>query len=74
MSDAPGIPFIETKQRGAKRFSSAFAPRTDLGLFLRNLIIRATALPGLARLSFGRDIIDKLQLPAYPWLSHFHQA
>jgi 2-polyprenyl-6-methoxyphenol hydroxylase-like FAD-dependent oxidoreductase len=67
-------PFIETKQRGAKRFSSAFAPRTDLGLFLRNLIIRATALPGLARLSFGRDIIDKLQLPAYPWLSQFHQA
>jgi 2-polyprenyl-6-methoxyphenol hydroxylase-like FAD-dependent oxidoreductase len=62
-------PFIETKQRGAKRFSSAFAPRTDLGLFLRNLIIRATALPGLARLSFGRDIVDTLQLPEYPWLA-----
>jgi 2-polyprenyl-6-methoxyphenol hydroxylase-like FAD-dependent oxidoreductase len=60
-------PYIETKQRGAKNFSSAFSPRTATGLFVRNLIIGATAIPGLARLAFGRDIIDRLALPEYIW-------
>ena len=60
-------PYIETKQRGATNFSSAFAPRTTMGLFVRNFIIGATAIPGLARLAFGRDIIDRLALPEYIW-------
>jgi 2-polyprenyl-6-methoxyphenol hydroxylase-like FAD-dependent oxidoreductase len=58
---------IETKQRAAKSFSSAFAPKTALGLLFRNLVIGATAIPGLARLTFGRDITDKLTLPQYQW-------
>jgi 2-polyprenyl-6-methoxyphenol hydroxylase-like FAD-dependent oxidoreductase len=60
--------YMASKQRGAERFSSAFAPRTRLGLFLRNLVIRACAIPGLSRLAFGRDIVDKLALPNYHWL------
>jgi 2-polyprenyl-6-methoxyphenol hydroxylase-like FAD-dependent oxidoreductase len=60
-------PYIATKQRGARNFSSAFAPRTALGLFVRNLVIGATAIPGLARVAFGRDIIDRLALPEYTW-------
>ncbi len=59
--------FIETKQRGAERFAGAFAPKTGWGLFLRNQIIKAAAFPGVARLTFGRDIIDRLRLPEYPW-------
>ena len=59
--------FIEKKQQGAERFASAFAPKTQLGLFFRNQVIRATAIPGLARLTFGRDIVDTLQLPDYQW-------
>jgi 2-polyprenyl-6-methoxyphenol hydroxylase-like FAD-dependent oxidoreductase len=59
--------FVEKKQRGAARFAAAFAPKTQLGLFFRNQMIRATAIPGLARLTFGRDIVDTLQLPDYPW-------
>ena len=59
--------FIESKQKGAARFASAFAPRTRWGLFLRNQIIKASAIPGVARLSFGRDIIDTLKLPDYRW-------
>ena len=39
-------PYIETKQRGATNFSSAFAPRTTMGLFVRNFIIGAAAIPG----------------------------
>ncbi len=60
-------PFIETKQRGAERFAAAFAPKTRWGLFLRNQVIRLCAIPGLARLSFGRDIADKVRLPDYAW-------
>ncbi|AGK56940.1 hypothetical protein HYPDE_26288 [Hyphomicrobium denitrificans 1NES1] len=58
-------PYIETKQRAASRFSAALAPKTAPGLLFRNLVIRATAIPGLARLTFGRDITDKLALPQY---------
>jgi 2-polyprenyl-6-methoxyphenol hydroxylase-like FAD-dependent oxidoreductase len=57
--------FIESKQKSAARFATAFAPRTRWGLFLRNQIIKASAIPGVARLSFGRDIIDTLKLPDY---------
>jgi 2-polyprenyl-6-methoxyphenol hydroxylase-like FAD-dependent oxidoreductase len=59
--------YMVAKQRGAERFSSAFAPRTRLGLFLRNQVIKACAIPGLSSLAFGRDIIDKLALPDYRW-------
>ena len=59
--------YIEMKQRGAERFAAAFAPKTRWGLFLRNQVIKAFAIPGLARLAFGRDIIDTLQLPHYRW-------
>jgi 2-polyprenyl-6-methoxyphenol hydroxylase-like FAD-dependent oxidoreductase len=59
--------FIESKQRGAARYASAFAPRTRWGLFLRNQIIKTFAIPGLARFGFGRDIIDTMQLPDYAW-------
>ena len=37
------------------------------GLFLRNQVIKAFAIPGLAKFAFGRDIIDTLQLPDYEW-------
>jgi len=57
--------FIDAKQRGAARFAAAFAPRTRLGLFMRNQLINAFAIPGLARFSFGRDIVDTLRLTDY---------
>ena len=57
--------YIRSKQKEAERFSTAFAPKTRWGLFLRNQGIKACAIPGLARLAFGRDIIDTLQLPDY---------
>ncbi|MGE0627834.1 MAG: FAD-binding domain [Hyphomicrobiaceae bacterium] len=59
--------YIETKQKGAEQFGGAFAPKTGWGLFVRDLVIRATAIPGVAKLTFGRDLIDKLKLPAYSW-------
>ncbi len=61
-------PFIASKQRGAERFASAFAPKTHWGLWLRNQVIRAAAIPGVARLALSRDILDTLELPKYDWL------
>ena len=59
--------YITAKQRGAERFASAFAPRTAGGLWFRNQVIRAFAIPGVARFAIGRDIADTLQLPDYRW-------
>jgi 2-polyprenyl-6-methoxyphenol hydroxylase-like FAD-dependent oxidoreductase len=59
--------YINAKQQGAERFASVFAPRTAGGLWFRNQVIRAFAMPGLARLVVGRDIVDALQLPEYRW-------
>jgi 2-polyprenyl-6-methoxyphenol hydroxylase-like FAD-dependent oxidoreductase len=60
-------PFIAGKQKGAERFSAAFAPKTRLGLFLRNQVINACAVPGLAKFALSRDIADSLRLPEYSW-------
>ena len=59
--------FIESKQKGAERFSAAFAPRTRFGLFLRNQVVRACAIPGIAKFALSRDITDTLELPDYSW-------
>ncbi|HMM91213.1 FAD-binding domain [Bradyrhizobium sp.] len=61
--------YISAKQQGAERFASAFAPTTAGGLWFRNQVIRAFAIPGLARIAVGRDIADTLRLPDYHWPS-----
>ena len=61
--------YIDAKQRGAERFAGAVAPKTSAGLVFRNMVIKAFAIPGLARLAVGRDIADVLQLPEYSWPS-----
>jgi hypothetical protein len=58
---------VETKQRGAERFAGAFAPKTNFGLLVRNLVIKAFAIPRFARLAVGRDIADTLVLPDFHW-------
>lgn len=59
--------YLAMKQKGAERFSSAFAPKTRWGMFLRNEVIKATAISGVARLAFGREMTDSLDLPDYAW-------
>jgi 2-polyprenyl-6-methoxyphenol hydroxylase-like FAD-dependent oxidoreductase len=61
--------YIARKQRGAERFAGVFAPKTRAGLSFRNWVIRAFAVPGLAKLAVGRDIADAVQLPDYSWPS-----
>jgi 2-polyprenyl-6-methoxyphenol hydroxylase-like FAD-dependent oxidoreductase len=59
--------YVAKKQHGAERFAAAFAPMTRYGLWFRNQVLNACALPGLARLAVGREIIDTLRLPAFRW-------
>lgn len=59
--------FMDSKQKGAQRFSAAFAPRTRFGLFARNQVVRACAIPGVAKLALSTDIADTLELPDYSW-------
>ncbi|MFZ3251370.1 MAG: FAD-binding domain [Pseudolabrys sp.] len=65
--------YINTKQRGAERFAAVFAPKTRWGLWFRDQVIKTFAIPGLARLAVGRDIIDTLQLPDYRWRPLYQQ-
>ena len=58
-------PFMTAKQNAAVRFAGSFAPKTRFGLFLRNQITRATALPYVAELTLGRLVRDDLDLPDY---------
>lgn len=39
-------PFLITKQRAARRFAGAFAPRSTLALFLRNKVFQLLSVPG----------------------------
>jgi 2-polyprenyl-6-methoxyphenol hydroxylase-like FAD-dependent oxidoreductase len=58
-------PFIQTKQRAAERFATAFVPRTPFGLFFRNQVLKTFRAPAIARIAIGRDIRDQLALPQY---------
>jgi 2-polyprenyl-6-methoxyphenol hydroxylase-like FAD-dependent oxidoreductase len=59
--------YIETKQAGAHRFAGALAPKTRWGLWFRNQVMNAFGIPGIARLTAGREIMDTLRLPEYRW-------
>lgn len=60
-------PYIDIKQDGAERFARAFAPTTRWGLWFRNQVIKAFAVPGLAKVAVGKEITDALDLPMYHW-------
>lgn len=57
--------FMAAKQQAARRFAGQFAPRTALGVLLRNWATRAMNLPGVANLFLGRALRDDLELPDY---------
>ncbi len=59
-------PFIAGKQKAAEKFASSFAPKTRLGLFLRNQITKAFSWPLVANIVIGNSLLDRLTLPEYP--------
>ena len=58
-------PFIEEKQRSAAQFATWFAPKTCLGIQMRNLAVRLTSSPQLAKWLMKRMISDRFALPEY---------
>ncbi len=58
-------PFLREKQAAARRFAASFAPRTQIGLVLRNLMSRALGTPFIADLTVGRSIRDDIEFPVY---------
>jgi 2-polyprenyl-6-methoxyphenol hydroxylase-like FAD-dependent oxidoreductase len=58
-------PFIEGKQESARKFASSFAPKTRLGIWVRNQVTRLLAIPPVARYFVGRAVWDNVELPHY---------
>jgi 2-polyprenyl-6-methoxyphenol hydroxylase-like FAD-dependent oxidoreductase len=58
-------PLVETKQKSARDFAASFAPRTAWGIWLRNQVTKAMAVPGVARLVIGASLKDNIELPDY---------
>ena len=57
--------FMVHKQEAARGFAGAFAPKTRCGIFLRNQITKAFAVPYVAKLAIGSNLLDRLELPDY---------
>jgi 2-polyprenyl-6-methoxyphenol hydroxylase-like FAD-dependent oxidoreductase len=58
-------PFMARKQDAARGLVGFFAPRSRLGLVLRNHLTGLLSVPYLAKLAIGRGLLDRLSLPTY---------
>lgn len=58
--------FMVDKQDSAAGTARQFAPKTRFGVFLRNQVTRAFAVPFVARLAL-RSLRDRIDLPYYPF-------
>jgi 2-polyprenyl-6-methoxyphenol hydroxylase-like FAD-dependent oxidoreductase len=58
-------PFVTSKQRSALGLRGFFAPRTALGLHLRNVIVNAMTIPFMARFWVRQSLADPISLPDY---------
>jgi len=59
------MPFVKGKQVSASRFASSFAPRTSLGITLRNVAMKSMRVPFIADAFVGRNLRDDIELPDY---------
>jgi 2-polyprenyl-6-methoxyphenol hydroxylase-like FAD-dependent oxidoreductase len=57
--------FVTAKQKAALGFRGFFAPRTAVGLRVRNLVVKAMSIRFVARRLLARSVHDDLQLPEY---------
>lgn len=58
-------PFMLAKQQAAEKLAASFTPKTRWGLFLRNQIIKAFAIPFIAKLVMGGSLLDRIDSPDY---------
>ncbi|MEZ6031004.1 MAG: FAD-binding domain [Hyphomonadaceae bacterium] len=60
-------PFIDRKQNSAEKFASSFAPKTQFGVTVRDIVSRAFGIPFVADLFLGGSLKDDFRLPDYDW-------
>ena len=58
-------PFLAKKQETATRFAGFFAPKTRLALAVRDLLVRVSSVPFLAKTFVGPSLRDDIELPEY---------
>jgi 2-polyprenyl-6-methoxyphenol hydroxylase-like FAD-dependent oxidoreductase len=58
-------PFIEGKQKSARKFASSFAPRSAFGIWFRNQVTHLMGLPFVANAAVGSGLRDDFELPEY---------
>ncbi len=58
-------PFMLTKQNAAEKFASSFAPKTRLGLFVRNQVMKVLGIPFVTRRVMSSTLLDRINLPDY---------
>ncbi|MBR0553394.1 FAD-binding domain [Stakelama marina] len=58
--------FINGKQAAARDFASSFAPKTRLGLFIRDTVVKMMKFPFVADRFVGNSVRDDFVLPDYP--------
>jgi 2-polyprenyl-6-methoxyphenol hydroxylase-like FAD-dependent oxidoreductase len=58
-------PFVEEKQKSAVGFAGAFAPKTRLGLFVRNQLMNLMGIPWIAKLAAGKALMDRIEIRDY---------
>ncbi len=56
-------PFIERKQKSARGFAASFAPKTSFGLFVRDQVIRLSAIPVVGNFLMRHFVADRFVLP-----------
>jgi 2-polyprenyl-6-methoxyphenol hydroxylase-like FAD-dependent oxidoreductase len=56
---------VESKQKSALRFASAFAPKTRLGIWFRNQVTKLLRIRFVAQLLLERAVRDNFALPNY---------
>lgn len=57
--------FLRRKQKAAVKMAPFFAPRSKLGLFVRNQSMKLMAIPFVTELGIGRELRDVIALPSY---------
>ena len=57
--------FIVAKQKSAEDFAGSFTPRTRFGIFVRDQVLRLSAIPFVADWLMRRFITDEFELPVY---------
>ncbi|ORV98329.1 FAD-binding domain [Mycobacterium kyorinense] len=58
-------PIVESRQRSARGFAAMFAPKTALGLWVRNQASKLLNVPQVADWAVRREFRDDIELPEY---------